>query len=655
MLQKILIANRGEIACRIIKTAKEMGIQTVAVYSNADKDNLHVSLADYAFCIGNPQAIDSYLNIDIIIDIAKKSNVDAIHPGYGFLSENSLFAEKCIQNKIIFIGPSIAAMKAMASKQLAKQQLEKTKVPLTPGYHGADQSDETLLNEAKKIGFPVLLKAANGGGGKGMRAVYSCDDFLTHLKSAQREAQASFASETMIIEKLITKPRHIEIQILADNHGNVIHLFERDCSIQRRHQKIIEEAPASNISPKLKNNIANAAVEVAKTIEYRGAGTVEFLVEDDKFYFMEMNTRLQVEHPVTEMITGIDLVKWQLLIADDAVLTIQQKDLKCNGHAIECRVYAEDPENNFMPSIGQITYLQENIQPNIRIDSGITTNSYISRYYDPMLSKVIAWGENREQARRKLIDALNNYYIAGIKSNLTFLKTILHHQAFIENNITTGFLDKEKLEIAKPNFLLCAYLTAAIDYLMAQNTDPILADNFAYQMHLTSHWIKQYSIQGQLITVKIIPKKHNEVILSALDSDPENSINAKIKLEPANNLLFFDNGSQLQKFLFQKTAKKTILFTQQGNVTVEPHQPNATLDDASHSENHLNAPMPGTIVAILKKANDIIKKGEPLIIIEAMKMEHTIVAPSNGVINSIFYDIGSQVQEGATLVDMERK
>ena len=409
MFNKILIANRGEIACRIIKTARRLGIETVAVYSTADKDALHVKLADQAFCIGEPATSASYLNIDAIIKAATLSGAQAIHPGYGFLSENPDFARACTKANLVFIGPSIEALNIMGSKQLAKQTLEKTDVPLTPGYHGVDQSDETLFDQAVKLGFPVLLKAANGGGGKGMRAVFKAQEFKQALDGARREATAFFANDTLLIEKLIQTPRHIEIQLMADNHGQVVHLFERDCSIQRRHQKIVEEAPAANLPEELRQRLANAAITVAKAIHYSGAGTIEFLVENNtNFYFMEMNTRLQVEHPVTEMITGLDLVEWQLRIAANEPLPCKQQDIKAHGHAIECRIYAEDPNNNFMPSIGQLHFLQEPHGEGVRIDTGVSVNASISMHYDPMISKLISWGETRADAQHRMDYALKH-------------------------------------------------------------------------------------------------------------------------------------------------------------------------------------------------------------------------------------------------------
>lgn len=452
MFNRILIANRGEIACRVIRTAKKMGIETIAVYSLADENSRFVQLADQAYCVGDASAKNSYLNIDAIIEAAKASGAEAIHPGYGFLSENPQFARACEQAGIVFIGPSVPAMEAMASKQVAKQLLEKTSVPLTPGYHGREQSDTHLLSEACRIGFPVLLKAASGGGGKGMRAVHQENDFLQALAGARREAMASFADDTMIIEKLVLNPRHVEVQVMADNHGGVVHLFERDCSIQRRHQKIIEEAPAPRLNDALRQRLAAAACEVARSIDYRGAGTVEFLVDGDHdFYFMEMNTRLQVEHPVTEMITGFDLVEWQIKIAANAPLPATQDAIRQHGHAMECRIYAEDPHQGFIPSIGQIHFLKEPHGDNIRIDSGVICGSSITMYYDPMIAKLITWGNTRDEAIQHMQRALGHYAIGGVKTNIPFLQEIVGNDAFIAANLSTDFLQKQAINLAVPD------------------------------------------------------------------------------------------------------------------------------------------------------------------------------------------------------------
>lgn len=666
MFTKILIANRGEIACRIIRTAKRMGIMTVAIYSTADADSLHVSLADSAFCVGAPAAVDSYLNIDAIIAVAKASHAEAIHPGYGFLSENTQFALACEQAGIIFIGPSVAAMEAMASKQLAKQRLEKTDVPLTPGYHGNEQSDERLLLEAERLGFPVLLKAASGGGGKGMRSVLKIADFNQALASARREAKASFADDTMLIEKLISQPRHIEMQIMADNHGQVVHLFERDCSIQRRHQKIIEEAPASNLSDDLRKRLAEAAIAVARAIEYRGAGTVEFLVDGDKnFYFMEMNTRLQVEHPVTEMITGLDLVEWQLRIAANEPIPLTQSDIHAQGHAIECRIYAEDPEHNFMPSVGQLHFLKEPKGDHIRIETGVTSHALISRYYDPMIAKLIAWGETREQARNRLECALQHYHIGGVKTNLAFLQTILNNPVFIANKISTDFLNQEHIVIPAPDNLLALYAAASIDYLrLASNLEPLYYDTFAWQMHATSSWCARYLIQGERFDVMVTPIAHDEVRLAIMPSSEETpnatqlidgkSTTAQFKLQSTNDELQLNDGHEIRHIYFEQQPDKLTMYTKLGPIDVTRFNWQENVGQHQQVDNQLTAPMPGTVVAILKKKGELIQIGEALMVLEAMKMEHTIRAPSDGIISSIFYEIGSQVNEGATLAALEK-
>lgn len=664
MFPKILIANRGEIACRIIKSAQSMNIKTVAIYSEADKNSLHVKLADEAYCVGGAKTKDSYLQIENIIKVAKNSNAQAIHPGYGFLSESPEFAARCAAENITFIGPSITAMQAMASKQIAKQLLEKTTVPLTPGYHGAEQSSAKLLQEAKKIGFPILLKAANGGGGRGMRIVTNNQDFHAALNSAKREAMASFGDDTMLIEKLITAPRHIEVQILADKHGKTLHLFERDCSIQRRHQKIIEEAPASALSAKLRNEITSAAVKVAKAINYYGAGTVEFLSDGNNFYFMEMNTRLQVEHPVTEMITGIDLVAWQIRIAANQTLNIEQQDIKIVGHAIECRVYAEDPENDYLPDTGKIKFLQQDTtDKHVRIDSGINADSEISSFYDPMLAKIIAWGQNREQARTRLVSTLANYHLIGVKNNINFLKNILQNQDFITNKISTNFLAEHKINPQKPDLIQAAFLGASLDYLNnQQHMDNLSIDTLAFQMHLNSHWTLQYIINTKPIQVKIVPNSTNALQLEIITPDPEilensnypTKIALNATIDKQNQHLIIDDGHSIQKFLYKKIDRQTLIFTANGISEISRDNGNNHGNEkGTHANKQLTAPMPGTIIAILKNTNEQIQSGEPLIIMEAMKMEHTITAPHNGTINSIFYEVGAQVPAGATLIAMD--
>jgi len=442
MFSKVLIANRGEIAVRIITACQEMDIKTVAVYSESDKFAPHVQIADESINLGDSAPSESYLNILKIIESAKRVGAKAIHPGYGFLAENPDFAKACFDSKIKFIGPKPEVITLMGDKIESKKTMENAKIPVIPGYHGNKQDMKTLISEGKKIGFPLLVKATAGGGGKGMRIVKEEKELKQSIESAKREAKSSFGNDSVLLEKYINKPRHIEFQILADEHGNIIHLFERECSIQRRHQKIIEETPSPIMTNDLRQKMGDAAVSVAKTVGYTNAGTVEFMVDGDKnFYFMEMNTRLQVEHPITEAVTGIDLAKWQLRIANGEKLTLKQKDLIQRGHSIECRIYAEDPSNNFLPSVGKLKKVQVPNGPNIRNDTGIETNLEVSSYYDPMLSKLIVSAENRDECIDKMIWALSRYIVLGVTTNINFLKNVLEHREFKEGNITTHFID----------------------------------------------------------------------------------------------------------------------------------------------------------------------------------------------------------------------
>jgi 3-methylcrotonyl-CoA carboxylase alpha subunit len=649
MFKKILIANRGEIACRITKTAQRMGMEVIAIYSTADKDSLHVSLADAAFCVGPPAAKDSYLNINAIIKIATEHGAEAIHPGYGFLSENTDMARSCEEAGLVFIGPPVSAMEAMASKQLAKQRLEKTSIPLTPGYHGKNQSDDVLLKEAERIGFPVLLKAACGGGGKGMREVKKAADFHKDLDAARREAKAYFADDSMIIEKLIANPRHVEIQIMADNHGHCVHLYERDCSIQRRHQKIIEEAPAPNLSKKLRQDLANAAIEVAQAIDYRGAGTVEFLVDKNQFYFMEMNTRLQVEHPVTEMITGLDLVEWQFRIAANEHLPCTQAEIKNHGHAIECRIYAEDPKGGFIPSIGQINYLKEPSGTGLRIDTGIICNSHITQYYDPMIAKLIAWGETREQAIVRLQQALKHYHLGGVKTNIPFLQAIIGQSRFMDAELCTGFIDQQPLELLEPNWCKALYMAASFDYLSLLNAknDPLQKDTFAWQSLIKSVWHLNYIINDECFNLTIIPINDQELSIK-LNNDM-----TRWQVKLMGQQLSIDDGQQSCQAIVINDNDGLTLYTDTGPIRIKRFHQQGSFNHQPTPSNQLTAPMPATVVAILKNKGDSIKKGDPLIILEAMKMEHTIHAPYDGLLTDIFYSLGAQVNEGAQLVSLQ--
>ncbi|RLF53396.1 MAG: acetyl-CoA carboxylase biotin carboxylase subunit [Thermoplasmata archaeon] len=477
LFKKVLVANRGEIAVRVIKACQEMGVKTVAIYSDVDKDAPHVQLADETVGLGDPTPIQSYLNISKIIKIAQDVGAEAIHPGYGFLAENPDFAMSCDDAGVKFIGPSSKVIGLMGDKIAAKKTMEKAGVPVIPGYHGLKQDVSTLVREGKKIGFPLLVKAAAGGGGKGMRIVYSEDTLEESIESAKRESKSSFGDDTVFLEKYLDKPRHIEFQILADEYGNTIHLFERECSIQRRHQKIIEETPSPVVSKELRRRMGEAAVKAAQAVGYSNAGTVEFMVDGDlNFYFMEMNTRLQVEHPITEMTTGVDLVKWQLRIASGMKLTLKQKDLFQRGHAIECRIYAEDPRNGFLPSVGTLEKIEVPTGPNIRDDSGICTGMKITPYYDPLLAKLVVSAENREESIQKMIWALSHYVVMGVTTNISFLKKVLEHEEFRRGNITTHFIDNyfKDWTTAKKGLPVDAIIALAVYDLMHRRTHEVV-------------------------------------------------------------------------------------------------------------------------------------------------------------------------------------
>ena len=646
MFSTLLIANRGEIACRIIRTAQKFGIRTIAVYSAADRNSLHVQMADEAVYIGAAEATQSYLNIDAIINAATTSGAEAIHPGYGFLSENPEFARACAAHDLIFVGPPVAAMELMASKQRAKQCLENTSVPLTPGYHGESQDEADLLQAARDIGFPVFLKAASGGGGKGMRSVSDETQFKNALASAKREAQASFGDDIMLIEKQIINPRHVEVQIMSDNHGNTVHLFDRDCSIQRRHQKIIEEAPAPNLPENLRAALADSAVTVAQTIHYQGAGTVEFLVtQDEQFYFMEMNTRLQVEHPVTEMITGLDLVLWQLRIAAGEPLPLQQKNIKSHGHAIECRVYAEDAEQGGLPSTGVLRVFEEPTGPVIRIDTGFVDQNTITRFYDPMLSKLIVWGETRDEALKRMQQALTHYHLGGVKTNLSFLQALLTHQAFKAVTFNTDFLDQTTIKPSKLSTQHALLFAASHDFMAANIQDePIFKDTLSWQSHENLTWPLYYESSDGVHTVHLTPITTHSFIWE------HGGAYLAVYAERIGDKLIIDDGTQKRVAWVESQDAQRIFYTPCGHGATT-RLSNPIRATQSHAANHaLTAPMPATVVAVLRAIGDQVKAGDDLLVLEAMKMEHTIRAPEDGYVSDIFYAIGSQVNEGVTLV-----
>lgn len=662
MFDKILIANRGEIACRIIDTAHKMGVRCVALYSDADKNALHVKKADEAVYIGPSPSKDSYLKMDNILAAVKATGAQAVHPGYGFMSENVDFAKACVDNNITFIGPPVEAIDAMGSKSAAKEIMTDAGVPLVPGYHGDNQDPQFLKQQSVEIGYPQLLKAAYGGGGKGMRVVWSEDEFDSALASTKREAIAGFGNDKMLIERYLTKPRHVEIQVFCDNHGNAVYLSERDCSIQRRHQKVIEEAPAPNLSDETRIAMGEAAVAAAQAINYQGAGTVEFLFDEDgSFYFMEMNTRLQVEHPVTEMITGLDLVAWQLKIASGELLPLNQSQVKTNGHAIEVRVYAEDPDNEFLPATGQLTTLRQPAQSqHVRVDTGVVQGDEVSSFYDPMISKLIVWDETRELAIKRMENALADYSIGGLKTNLGFLSNLVNTQPFKAIELDTGFIEKHHDLLFSPASetttqaliqasLACVLSTRAIMATASvQQHDPYSpwAQTNAWRLNESArHVIELIDSAGSSHQVKIVSQggsyqfsiDGNDYIVDATLQD--------------DHLVTTINGHK-QSMLVEVTPGKVSLFDKR-NIT----EFTRVVHDGSEFEHDddgdkLIAPMNGTIVEVQVNAGDDVKTGDVLVIMEAMKMEYAISAPHDGTVSEVFFNAGDMVKDGEQLVEL---
>ena len=668
MFNKILIANRGEIACRVIKTAKLLGIKTVAVYSDADKHALHVTMADEAFHIGPAPSQESYLLGDKIISVALKAGAQAIHPGYGFLSENAGFAEKCAANSLVFIGPPVGAIKAMGSKSAAKNIMAKAGVPLVPGYHGEDQSPELLKKSADEMGYPVLLKAVAGGGGKGMRQVWSAKEFDQALSAAKSEAMASFGDNDMLVEKYLTQPRHVEVQVFCDQHGNGVYLFERDCSVQRRHQKIIEEAPAPNMPDGHREKMGEAAVQAAQAIDYEGAGTVEFLLDaDGSFYFMEMNTRLQVEHPVTEMITGQDLVEWQIRVALGEPLPLAQDQLSVTGHAFEARVYAEDPNNDFLPTSGRLNYLatpEENAH--IRIDTGVIQGDEVSPYYDPMISKLIVWGENRERALSRLANALAEYRISGVTNNIQFLYDLACSKPFKEADLDTGFIEKHHdaiFQTLEPD--LGKALVLASLYLVLQRQSVLgelkqANDPFSPWNSLSGWRMNQANVQ---IGAIIIDEEAHNIVVEQLREPGINKDGLACELAVtidgrshkvsgylSGNTLTATVDGHKQSILVMPNDGFQTLFLESGSVDFKLATPDLGEASNDHASGGFAAPMNGTIIEVLVEVGASVSAGDPLIIMEAMKMQHTISAPSDGTVNELFCAVGELVDGGSDLL-----
>ncbi|MDG9760777.1 acetyl/propionyl/methylcrotonyl-CoA carboxylase subunit alpha [Pseudomonas sediminis] len=641
MIDTLLVANRGEIACRVMPTAKAMGIRTVAVHSAIDANARHVREADMAVNLGGAKPGESYLLIDKIIAAAKASGAQAIHPGYGFLSENAGFARAIEQAGLIFLGPPASAIDAMGSKSAAKSLMEAAGVPLVPGYHGEAQDLDTFREAAARIGYPVLLKAAAGGGGKGMKVAESEAQLAETLESAQREAQSAFGDSRMLVEKYVLKPRHVEIQVFADQHGNCLYLNERDCSIQRRHQKVVEEAPAPGLSPELRRAMGEAAVKAAQAIGYVGAGTVEFLLDErGDFFFMEMNTRLQVEHPVTEAITGLDLVAWQIRVARGEPLPLTQQQVPLNGHAIEVRLYAEDPDHDFLPATGTLALYREAASgEGRRIDSGVAEGDSVSPFYDPMLGKLIAWGENREQARLRLLAMLDNTLVGGVKTNLAFLRRILAHPAFAAAELDTGFIPRHQQQLLPtPSQLPDTFWQLAAD-AWAQSETPRQRDDDPH-----SPWsaLSGWRSGGAA-----------EIDLHLSSQGESRKVRASNRACLQDEELLADIDGTRQRLRAIRKGE-TLYLQWQGELhAITRFDPIAAAEASHGQQGGLSAPMNGSIVRVLVEPGQAVEAGTALVVLEAMKMEHSIRAPEAGTVKALYCREGEMVSEGAVLVELE--
>jgi 3-methylcrotonyl-CoA carboxylase alpha subunit len=668
VFDKLLIANRGEIACRVMETARHMGVRTVAVYSEADAGARHVALADEAWLIGQPPAAKSYLDGAKILEVAKSSGAGAIHPGYGFVSENAEFADACENVGVAFVGPTADAIRVMGLKDAAKAIMEKAGVPVVPGYHESDQSPNVLKKAAAKIGYPVLIKAVAGGGGKGMRQVHSEAEFDDALEGAMRESKAAFGDDRVLIEKYLTKPRHIEIQVFGDKFGDAVHLFERDCSLQRRHQKVVEEAPAPDMPLPLRKKMGEAAVKAAKAIGYVGAGTVEFIVDVTEglqkadFYFMEMNTRLQVEHPVTEMVTGHDLVEWQLRVAAGEPLPVAQKDLTVSGHAVEVRLYAEDPSRNFLPSTGTLTRLRfGQTGPHVRVDTGVREGDQVTVHYDPMIAKLIVWDSDRHQALRRLRTALSECQIAGVNTNTAFLTGVAAHPAFIDGDLDTGFIERHSADLIPETGALSDRIVAlaALDQVLrraveVQKAADASEDPYSpwstvngWVMNEDAHEVIRFADGDQEIAVTVHYRPDGFIL-----DLPGGSVSAQGEIDGNGNLVADIDGARALAAVVQEGHTITVMSRGAAHRLVL-HNPLDVGDLEDGAGGAVAAPMSGKIIQVLVSAGDKVKKGAPLIIVEAMKMEHTLDAPAAGAVVSVNADVGEQVDEGAVLVSFE--
>jgi 3-methylcrotonyl-CoA carboxylase alpha subunit len=652
----LLIANRGEIACRVIRTAKAMGLRTVAVYSEADRDAMHVALADEAALLGPARARDSYLNIPRVIEAARETGAEAIHPGYGFLSENAEFAQACLEAGLVFVGPTAEMMNAMGSKSGSKALMEKAGVPLVPGYHGEAQDEATLARAADRIGFPVLVKASAGGGGRGMRVVNSADELSAAIVSAKREAKAAFGDDRMLIEKYVQNPRHIEVQIIGDSHGNLLSLFERECTLQRRHQKVIEEAPSPTLNATQRETVCAAARKAAAAVNYVGAGTIEFVSDGKDVFFIEMNTRLQVEHPVTELITGVDLVEWQLRVAFGEKLPLNQDEITLNGHAIEARIYAENPQRNFMPSVGRIkTWRTPDEGNGLRIDTGYRSSDDVSPYYDAMLAKVIAWGPTREVAIEKLNRALEETDVRGIVTNTPFLSALVTHPAVGANTIDTGFIERELKNLtaeqgAAGAFELCAAVAAIV------NEEQRAALKQAHSPWQTFGWMpvgrrqRVFSFRQGHGAEQKVTLRYGSGPSTVSVGDREFVLALSSTTDGGFDLTLDGTKSHVVAVI---EGHELYLRTRNGRFDLHWVDPFGGETEEQVGEDKIVAPLPGTVVALLAEEGAILEKGAAILTLEVMKMEQTLRAPFAGVLTKLKCKVGDIVGEGVELAEIE--
>ncbi|HEX9646985.1 MAG TPA: acetyl/propionyl/methylcrotonyl-CoA carboxylase subunit alpha [Alphaproteobacteria bacterium] len=674
MFERILIANRGEIACRIIDTARRLGVRTVALYSDADAGARHVRLADEAYPIGKAPAADSYLRIESVIEVARHAGAEAVHPGYGFLAENPSLAEACAVAGLAFIGPSADAIRAMGAKDRAKQLMEQAGVPVVPGYHEHSRDLKVLTTQARLIGFPILVKAVAGGGGRGMRTVSRELDLAEAIAAARREAQAAFGDDRVLLEKVVARARHVEIQVFADGHGNIVHLYERDCSIQRRHQKVIEEAPSPALSPELRLAMGEAAVRAAEAIGYLGAGTVEFLLDSSGgFHFMEMNTRLQVEHPVTEMITGLDLVEWQLRVAAGEPLPLAQDQIELFGHALEARLYAEDPRKEFLPSTGRLVHLRLPGVPGaspagarvpVRIDTGVDQGDEVTPYYDPLIAKIVVWGRDRAEALRRMTRALADTELVGPATNLEFLSAVVGHPAFVANEVDTGFVLRHREElVAEPAPAPALALALAALYLLldrrrrtaaeaARTADPYTpwAGADGWRLNDAAHETVTLIDNGAPVPVEVrTDRRGTRLVL------PDGEVGARASFTADGRLSAAVGGIAVTVSVIDhvdaRGERQLTVIVQDATYRLGVEDPLAVAAHQDAEGGQLTAPMPGRVTQVLAEDGARVARGAPLLVIEAMKMEHTVAAPASGQVTKVKYAVGDWVGEGESLLD----